>query len=60
MVITESNERVLEPGMTFHSPVGYRRHDKGAGANFSETWVVTGTGAAPLTKAKRELLLLDA
>jgi|GEM_PF-861239 len=59
MYITEREERTLQAGMTFHSPHGFRVRDKGTGAAFSETWVVTENGGKRLTQAPRELVVVD-
>ena len=58
MFIHDGNDRPLEAGMTFHSPHGFRVFDKGIGAAFSETWVVTDKGGERLTRAPRELVIV--
>ncbi len=57
--IAENIDRPLEAGMTFHSPHGFRVFDKGLGASFSESWVVTEKGGERLTQAPRELVVVD-
>jgi Xaa-Pro aminopeptidase len=59
MYIHERMERPLQAGMTFHSPHGFRVFDRGIGASFSETWVVTENGGERLTQAPRELVIVD-
>ena len=59
MYIHERMERPLEAGMTFHSPHGFRVFDRGIGASFSETWVVTDQGGERLTQTPRELVVVD-
>lgn len=58
MYIHERMDRPLEVGMTFHSPHGFRVFDKGIGASFSESWVVTETGGQRLTQTPRELVVV--
>jgi Xaa-Pro aminopeptidase len=55
--IHEGNERVLETGMVFHSPMGLRIPGK-AGVSYSETWVVTETGCETLSTTPRELVVI--
>ena len=59
MYIHERMERPLQAGMTFHSPHGFRVFDRGIGASFSETWVVTESGGERLTQPPRELVVVD-
>ena len=59
MYIHERMERPLQAGMTFHSPHGFRVFDRGIGASFSETWVVTESGGERLTQTPRELVVVD-
>ena len=54
MFITEGNEEVLEPGMTFHSPMSLRIPGE-LGVGFSETWVVAESGVEVLTEHDRSL-----
>ena len=54
MFITEGNEDVLEPGMTFHSPMSFRVPGE-LGVGFSDTWVVTESGVEVLTEHDRSL-----
>jgi Xaa-Pro aminopeptidase len=54
MFITEGNDDVLEPGMTFHSPMSLRVPGE-LGVGFSETWVVTESGVELLTQHDRSL-----
>jgi Xaa-Pro aminopeptidase len=57
MYIHEGNERVLEEGMVFHSPMGIRIPGK-AGVSCSETWAVTQTGCETLTTTPRKLVIV--
>ena len=54
MFITEGNEEVLEPGMTFHSPISFRIPGE-LGVGFSETWALTESGVEVLTDHDRSL-----
>lgn len=54
MFITEGNEEILEPGMTFHSPMSLRIPGE-LGVGFSETWVVAESGVEVLTEHDRSL-----
>ncbi|MFQ5933572.1 MAG: M24 family metallopeptidase [Dehalococcoidia bacterium] len=59
MYISEGNDRVLEPGMTFHTPLSLR-----VTAEFvigtSESIAVTDTGCEILTQLEREVLVKPA
>ena len=55
----EGNEQTREPGMTFHSPISLRLPGT-AGVGFSETWVLTETGAEVLTAHDRKLTVAPA
>jgi len=54
--ITLDNPRELQVGMTFHLPLAFRIINK-YGLGFSETVVVTETGAETLGNVKRELVI---
>ena len=59
MYLHEGDERPLQAGMTFHSPIGYFIPAKDVAAYYSETWVVTENGGVPLTTMPRELVVID-
>lgn len=58
MYITEGSERVLEAGMTFHTPYSWRIPKKFV-VGTSETIVVTADGCEVLTDTPREVTIKD-
>lgn len=55
--VTERHDRVLEPGMAFHTPSGCVMLNK-TGVAYSETMVITETGNETLSKLPRELTVV--
>jgi Xaa-Pro dipeptidase len=55
--IREGEERVLQPGMVFHSHLGFRSRGR-KGVAVGETWMVTEAGCEVFTSGRRELALL--
>ena len=54
MFIAEGDETVLEPGMTFHTPMSLRIPGE-LGVGFSETWAIGESGVEVLTEHDRSL-----
>jgi Xaa-Pro aminopeptidase len=57
--IADGVDRTIEPGMTFHAAVSLRIPGR-TGTAFSETCLVTGSGAEVLTKGPREIIVVPA
>ena len=59
MYLMEGNDRVLEPGMVFHTPPSLRIPREMV-VGFSDTFVVTDTGYELLTDGRRHTVIKDA
>jgi len=55
--ISERHDRVLEPGMVFHTPAGCQVLNQ-VEVTFSETILITETGNEPLSQLPRELTVV--